>query len=87
MSKLFMMDAPATKAETEHEKYVKSAEWKMLLEKEKKAKFTSYTVTYCDVNGELKEAWHVLTDNNIEYVKAKYKKANKEIISFVPKGK
>jgi hypothetical protein len=68
----------------ENEVYLNSPEWKDLLEKASKAVNQSYTVIYRDTNEELKEAWHWLSDLNIEYVKAKYKKQKKEILIFEP---
>jgi hypothetical protein len=51
----------------------------------KAEKLNCYTVIYRDVDRELREAWHTVTDSNIEYVKNKYKKQQKEILYFVPK--
>jgi hypothetical protein len=70
---------------TENEIYLESAEWKELLEKAAIAVNQSFTIIYRDTDGELKEAWHWLSDLNLEHVKQKYKKANKEIIRFGPK--
>jgi hypothetical protein len=67
-----------------NEAYLKSPEWKELLERARIAESKSYTVIYRE-HGELKEAWHWLCDDGVKYVKEKYKRANKEIVYFVVK--
>ena len=80
-----MFDLIEAKPKTENEIYLESAEWKELLEKARNAKPESYTVIYREPNGELSEAWHWLSDMNIEYVKEKYAKQKREILYFEPK--
>lgn len=79
-----MFDLIEAKPKTENEIYLESQEWKDLLEKASKAVSKSYTIIYRDTNGDLNEAWHFLSDLNIEYVKEKYAKQKKEIIIFEP---
>jgi hypothetical protein len=79
-----MFDLIEAKPKKENEIYLESTEWKELLEKASKAVNQSYTVIYRDTNGELSEAWHWLSDMNIEYIKEKYAKQKKEIIIFEP---
>ncbi len=70
-----------------NEAYLNSPEWKELLEKARTAENKNYTVIYRDTNDELKEAWHLLNDTNIELVKKKYAEQKKEILYFIPKEK
>ncbi len=84
-----MMDRPQLKTtawtQTDNEKYCKSQEWKDQLKQAEKAVQKSYTIIYRDLSGELQETWVQMSDDNIEYVKAKYKKAKKDIYYFGPK--
>lgn len=87
-----LMDAPAINKkqkeldkQKEYEAYLKSPEWKEILRKSEKAINHNYTVIYRDVDGELKEAWHYVSDENIDYVKASYKNHKKQIYHFVLK--
>jgi hypothetical protein len=73
------------KPKTENEIYLESAEWQELLEKASKAVNRSYTIIYREPNGELSEAWHWLSDMNMDHIKEKYAKQKKEIVRFVPK--
>jgi hypothetical protein len=79
-----MFDMVEAKPKTENEIYLESAEWKELLEKAGKAVNQSWTIIYRDTDGELKEAWHWLSDLNMQDIKAKYAKQKKEIFRFVP---
>lgn len=82
------MDTPVlTKAEIakDYEDYLNSSEWKEILKKAETAINQNYTIIYRDGDGDLKEAWHYLSDMNIEYVKEKYKKEKKQIYHFVLK--
>jgi hypothetical protein len=78
-------DKVEAKPKTENDIYLESAEWKELLKKAETAENKCYTIIYRDTDGDLKEAWHWLSDLNIEDVKAKYRKQKKEIYRFVPK--
>ena len=80
-----MFFAIETKPKTENEIYLESTEWKELLKKAEKAVNQSYTIIYRDTDGELKEAWHWLSDMNMADIKEKYKKQKKDIVRFVPK--
>ena len=68
--------------QAENEAYLKSQAWKDQLEKAKQAKPKSYSCVFKDTDGELKEAWHFLSEDNIERVKNKYVQAKKEIVYF-----
>lgn len=61
------------------------AEFKELFEKGKSAVLKSYTIIYRDNSGEMCEAWHLLSELNMEYVKKKYKEQGKEIVQLVEK--
>jgi transketolase len=74
-----------TEEQRKNREYLQSPEWKAKLEKARNAKPESFTVIYRDTDQELKEAWHFLSEDNIDYVKEKYKKAKKEILHFVKK--
>jgi len=83
-----LMDMPVldkSKILKEHEDYLNSPEWKEILRKAEKAVNRNYTIIYRDTDEELKEAWHRISDDNIEYVKARYKKEKKPIYHFVLK--
>jgi hypothetical protein len=58
--------------------------WAELMEVAAKEKNMSWTVIYRDTDGELKEAWHYLSDMNLMYVQNKYKHQKKEILIFEP---
>jgi L-rhamnose mutarotase len=80
-----MFDLIEAKPKTENEIYLESAEWKELLEKASKAVNQNYTVIYREPNGDLSEAWHWLSNMNMEYIKEKYAKQKREILIFEPK--
>src|SRR6478672_7760742 len=87
-----LMDAPVIskrqkelEKQKEYEEYLNSSEWKEILRKAEKAVNRNYTIIYRDTDEELKEAWHRISDDNIEYVKARYKKEKKPIYHFVLK--
>jgi hypothetical protein len=80
-----MFDLIEAKPKTENEIYLESAEWKELIEKAGKSVNQSWTIIYRDTDGELKEAWHWLSDLNMKSIKEKYFKQKKEIFMFVPK--
>lgn len=67
-----------------NEEYCKSPEWLELLEKAGEAVNQSYTIIYRDTDQELKEAWHWLSDMNMDYIKEKYKKQKREILYLEP---
>jgi len=69
----------------EYEEYLNSPEWKEILRKAETAVNRDYTIIYRDTDGELKEAWHYLSDDNIDYVTETYKKLKKPIYHFVEK--
>jgi hypothetical protein len=75
------------KMKKENDEYLKSVQWAELLVEAEEAVNDSFTVIYRDKDNELKEAWHWLSDMNIEYIKEKYKKQGKDIIRFVKKEK
>ena len=87
-----LMDAPVIskrqkelEKQKEYEEYLNSSEWKEILRKAETAVCRNYTIIYRDTDEELKEAWHYLSDDNIDYVKATYKKLKKTIYHFVLK--
>lgn len=82
---LIAPESKKEKAVREHEEYLKSREWKEILKKSETAINKNYTVIYRDGDGDLKEAWHYISDDNIEFVKEKYKKLKKPIYNFVLK--
>ena len=91
-NELELMDAPVInkqqkeiEKQKEYEAYLKSPEWKEILKKAETAINRNYTIIYRDTDEELKEAWHYISDDNIEYVKANYKKQKKTIYHFVLK--
>jgi hypothetical protein len=73
------------KLRKENDEYLKSVEWAELLVEAEEAVNDSFTVIYRDKDDELKEAWHWLSEMNIEHIKAKYKKQGKDIIRLVKK--
>lgn len=75
------------KKKKENEAYLKSPEWKERLERAKNAENDSYTIIYRDADDQLKEAWHWLSEYNIEDVKEDYKKLGRDIVRFVKKEK
>ena len=77
-----MFNLVEAKPKTENENYLESAEWHELLERAGKAINHCYTIIFREPNGELGEAWHWLSDMNMEYVKEKYAKQKKEILYF-----
>jgi hypothetical protein len=77
-----MFNLVEAKPKTENENYLESTEWHELLERASKAVNQSYTIIYREPNGDLGEAWHWLSDMNMEYVKEKYTKQKKEILYF-----
>lgn len=82
------MDTPVldkTQILKDHENYLNSAEWKKILKEAETAINKNYTIIYRDGDGDLKEAWHYLSEDNIEFLKGKYKNLKKEIIRFVLK--
>lgn len=87
-----LMDAPVInklqkeiEKQKEYETYLKSPEWKEILKKAETAVNRNYTIIYRDTDQELKEAWHYLSDDNIDYVKETYKKLKRPIYHFVLK--
>lgn len=68
-----------------NEEYMKSPEWLEFVKKNKKVTLNNYTVIYRDTNGELSEDWHFIAEFNIDFVKEKYTKSNKEVLYFVLK--
>lgn len=74
-------DKIAMDEKEKNEAYLNSAEWKALLERARIAESKSYTVIYRE-HEELKEAWHWLSEDDIDYIKEKYKQAKKEIVYF-----
>lgn len=70
----------------DNEAYCNSPEWKAELEKARKAVNSSYTVIYQDENtGEPSEAWHYMNEDEIDYIKAKYKAKGKIVRIIEPK--
>lgn len=53
-------------------------------EKIRQERFISYNVVYEDTDGEFRTGWHHITQSNMSYVKEKYKKQGRRVISFVP---
>lgn len=80
-----MINIAEVNLKKEYEEYLQSKEWKDLIEKGRNAVNESYTVIYRESNGELKEAWHYLSEDNIAHIKEKYKKKKLEIVRFVKK--
>jgi ribosome biogenesis GTPase A len=66
----------------ENKKYLASDEWKQAVEKARNTQSESYTCIYRDTDEKIKEGWHFISEDNIEYVKNKYLQAKKEIIYF-----
>src|SRR6476646_2565490 len=82
---LIMPESKKEKTIREHEEYLKSKEWKEILKKSETAINKNYTIIYRDTDGDLKEAWHYLSEDNIEYLKGKYKNLKKYVVRFVLK--
>lgn len=83
-----IIEKALTLNQMEHEekiKFLESPEWKELVEKAKRTQLRSYTVCYRDTDGAVKKAWHHIAENNIDYIKEKYKKQGKDIMYFVLK--
>lgn len=72
-------------AEKKKDLFIDNTTWTHFLADAENHENKEYTIIYREQSGELKEAWHWLSQENFEYIHNKYIFDKKEIIRFVEK--
>jgi|SRR5689334_5912044 len=72
-------------AEKKKDLFIDNTTWTTFLAEAENHENKEYTIIYREPSGELREAWHWLSQENFEYIHTKYLTEKKEIVRFVEK--